>query len=161
MTVAEYNQCVDLHADGLFRFVFYHLKNEEDARDVVQDAFEKMWRLRDNIDGSKSKSYLFTAGYHLLIDNARRRKNAVDITEASDAEFAHSVQYSDTREVLHAALRRLPDIQQSVLLLRDYEGYSYREIGDITGLSEAQVKVYIYRGRVALKAYLVSPDLVR
>lgn len=161
MTVTEYNQCVDLHADGLFRFVFYHLKNEEEARDVVQDAFEKMWRLRETIDGNKSKSYLFTAGYHLLIDKTRRRKNTVDVTMVSETEFSHSVQYSDVREVLHAALRRLPEIQQSVILLRDYEGYSYREIGDITGLSEAQVKVYIYRGRVALKEYLVSPDLIR
>lgn len=161
MTVAEFNQCVDDHADGLFRFVLYHLKDEEEARDVVQDAFEKMWRLRDTIDGGKSKSYLFTAGYHLLIDKTRRRKNKINLDDVAEVEFSHTEHYSDAREVLQTAMSRLPSIQQSVILLRDFEGYSYREIGDITGLTEAQVKVYIYRGRVALKEFLVSPDHVR
>ena len=41
-----------------------------------------------------------------------------------------------------------------MILLRDYEGYDYKEIGEITGLSESQVKVYIYRGRVALKEFI-------
>ena len=50
----------------------------------------------------------------------------------------------------------LPEIQRSLILLRDYEGYSYEEIGNITGLNESQVKVYIFRGRLALKNYLVS-----
>jgi RNA polymerase sigma-70 factor (ECF subfamily) len=45
-------------------------------------------------------------------------------------------------------------------MLRDYEGYSYDEIGDITGLNESQVKVYIYRARIAMKEYIVSIDNV-
>jgi len=68
--------------------------------------------------------------------------------------------YNDLKEVLEEALTRLPDIQRSVVLLRDYEGYSYEEIGEITGLNEAQVKVYIYRARVGLKKYLVSTETV-
>ena len=66
--------------------------------------------------------------------------------------------YSDLKEILDEALDRLPEIQKSLILLRDYEGYSYEEIGEITGLSESQVKVYIFRGRMALKNYLVSID---
>ena len=62
--------------------------------------------------------------------------------------------------MLDFALQQLPDIQKSVILLRDYEGYSYKEIGDITNLSEAQVKVYIYRARLFLKKYIVSPEYV-
>jgi DNA-directed RNA polymerase specialized sigma24 family protein len=45
-------------------------------------------------------------------------------------------------------------------MLRDYEGYSYKEIGDITGLSEAQVKINIYRGRMALKSYIGNIETV-
>ena len=45
----------------------------------------------------------------------------------------------------------MPEDQRSVILLRDYEGYSYKEISELTGLSESQVKVYIYRGRLFLK----------
>jgi RNA polymerase sigma-70 factor (ECF subfamily) len=69
-------------------------------------------------------------------------------------------QYSDLNEILHEALDRLPPVQKSVIMLRDYEGYSYEEIEKITGLNESQVKVYIYRGRVALKEYLVKMEYV-
>jgi len=55
---------------------------------------------------------------------------------------------------------KLPEIQRSVVMLRDYEGYSYEEIGKITNLSESQVKVYIYRARVFLKKFIVSPEFV-
>jgi RNA polymerase sigma-70 factor (ECF subfamily) len=68
--------------------------------------------------------------------------------------------YSDLKEVLDEAIKLLPEIQRTVVLLRDYEGYSYKEIGEITELTEAQVKVYIYRARLALKKYIVSPEYV-
>jgi RNA polymerase sigma factor (sigma-70 family) len=55
---------------------------------------------------------------------------------------------------------KLPDMQKTVLLLRDYEGYDYAEIGKITNLSESQVKVYIFRARKEMKKYLVSIDLI-
>ena len=66
----------------------------------------------------------------------------------------------DLQEILHRAVDQLPEVQKSVLLLRDYEGYSYREIEEITGLSEAQVKVYIYRSRIFLKNYIGTIDAV-
>ncbi|MBZ0242400.1 MAG: RNA polymerase sigma factor, partial [Bacteroidales bacterium] len=68
--------------------------------------------------------------------------------------------YSDLKEILDEALKTLSEIQRSVVLLRDYEGYSYAEIGEITGLKEAQVKVYIFRARVHLKKYLQSIENV-
>jgi RNA polymerase sigma-70 factor (ECF subfamily) len=68
--------------------------------------------------------------------------------------------YSDLKEILDMAVGKLPEIQRSVILLRDYEGYSYEEIGNITNLKESQVKVYIYRARVFLKKYIVSPEFV-
>ncbi|HVA97710.1 MAG TPA: sigma-70 family RNA polymerase sigma factor, partial [Bacteroidia bacterium] len=64
------------------------------------------------------------------------------------------------KEVLNDAVNKLSDVQRSVVLLRDYEGYSYQEIGKITELTEAQVKVYIYRARVFLKNYIGSMDAV-
>jgi RNA polymerase sigma-70 factor (ECF subfamily) len=57
-------------------------------------------------------------------------------------------------------LTRLPEIQKTVITLRDYEGYSYEEIGEITGLNPSQVKVYIYRARVTLKNYIGRLDRV-
>jgi RNA polymerase sigma-70 factor (ECF subfamily) len=58
----------------VYRFILKNLRNEEDARDVVQTAFEKMWIHRDEVDASKSKSYLFTVAYRQMIDHIRKVK---------------------------------------------------------------------------------------
>ncbi len=160
MTTSEFNECVDLYSDNLYRFILKNMRDKEDAHDVVQDSFEKMWKVVDTITSEKAKSYLFTTGYHTMIDKLRRDKRKGDFTEVNFNSLQHSEQYSDLIEVLNDALKRLPDMQRSVVLLRDYEGYSYGEIGQITGLNEAQVKVYIYRARLALKEYIGSMDRV-
>ena len=63
-------------------------------------------------------------------------------------------------QTLNNALAQLSEVQRSVVLLRDYEGYTYDEIAQITQLTESQVKVYIFRARKKLQQILVSPDLV-
>jgi hypothetical protein len=75
MTLADYNQCVDHHADGLYRFILKQVKDKDASKDIVQDAFEKMWRKLDTIDAAKSKTYLFTTGYHSMIDYFRKQNN--------------------------------------------------------------------------------------
>jgi RNA polymerase sigma-70 factor (ECF subfamily) len=64
------------------------------------------------------------------------------------------------KRILEEALRRLGETQRSLVLLKDFEGYSYDEIGQITGLNVSQVKVYLHRARIQLKNYLVSPENV-
>jgi len=160
MTTSEYNQCVDNHADGLYRFILKNIRDEDEARDIVQDSFEKMWRNKENVDGGKAKSYLFTTGHHTMIDSIRRKKHQSDFTEVNEESLFHTEQYSDLKQVLNNAINLLPDMQKSVLTLRDFEGYSYEEIGKITGLSESQVKVYIYRARVFLKEYIGTLERV-
>lgn len=160
MTVADYNRSVDSFADPVFRFVLKNIQDEEKARDVVQDTFEKLWVNHERVDGKKVKSYIFTTAYHTMIDQIRRDKKQGDFESIDKRAYAHEEQYSDLREILNEAVARLPADQKSVLLLRDYEGYSYKEIAETTGLSEAQVKVYIYRARVFLKTYIGSIETV-
>ena len=161
MTVDQYNGCVDKFADAVYRFVLKNLRDVEAARDVVQESFEKMWVKAANIDHEKARSYLFTTAYHEMIDHIRKEKRLTGCEGSLDATGDPADgQYSDLSEVLGEALGRLPDDQRSVLLLRDYEGYSYREIGEITGLNEPQVKVYIYRARMFLKNYIGKPENV-
>ena len=62
----------------------------------------------------------------------------------------------DVREAIERAADQLPDIQRAVLMLRDWEGYSYKEIAEITGLSDSQVKVYLFRARKKMKELLVD-----
>lgn len=160
MTTAEYNLCVDQHADGVYRFILKNVKDQERARDIVQDSFAKMWEKSKDILAEKAKSYLFTTAYHTMIDDIRREKRISSLDESSERLLSVNHSWSDLKEILQSALETLPEIQKAVITLRDYEGYSYEEIGKITNLSSSQVKVYIYRGRVALKKYIGSPDKV-
>ena len=160
MTTEEFNTCVDNHSDNLYRFILKNIKDKEKARDVVQDSYEKLWLKASEVDAAKSKSYLFSIAYHTMIDGIRREKKQGRFEEVNMAALKHEKQYSDLKEVLNEAVSKLPEIQKSVVLLRDYEGYDYAEIGQITGLKESQVKVYIYRARMFLKNYIGSMDAV-
>ena len=160
MTVEEYNNCVDEWADGVYRFLLKNCRDSELAQDLVQESFMRLWLKRKEVNFKKGKSYLFSTAYHALIDHIRKNERVNSLEEKEHETPLTYEQYSDVKEVLDMALARLPGIQRSVVLLRDYEGYSYREIGEITGLSESQVKVYIYRARLFLKKYLVNPELV-
>jgi RNA polymerase sigma-70 factor (ECF subfamily) len=95
-----------------------------------------------------------------MIDHIRREKRYGDSESLLVEEGTSGGQYSDLSELLEQAVSRLPDDQRAVVMLRDYEGYSYREIADITNLSEQQVKVYIYRARVFLKRYIGNLEKV-
>lgn len=161
MTEREYNECVNSYADNVFRFIVKNLRHEEDARDIVQTAFEKLWRNRDVVDNLKSKSYLFTVAYNQMIDHLRKAKR-IHLREEFNPEAKISTQQSAAhiRKTLQDALDTLNETQKSLVMLKDYEGYSYEEIGIITGLNESQVKVYLHRARLALRNYLVSPENV-
>ncbi len=160
MTVAEYNLSVDEYADAVYRFVLGNIKDKEKARDIVQDTFEKTWRKVDTISYEKVKSYLFSTAYHTMIDRIRKEKRITTFDTDMYQEITSGEQYNDLNEILQQAIDRLPEMQKSVIMLRDYEGYSYREIGEITGLTESQVKVYIYRGRMFLKNIIGKMETV-
>lgn len=162
MTEKEYNECVNLYADNVYRFIVKNLRQEEDARDIVQTAFEKLWRNREAVETDKSKSYLFTVAYNQMIDHIRKNKRVQlkdEFREDSRVQQAHTG--DNLKKTLMEALNRLNERQRSLVMLKDYEGYSYEEIGRIMDLNESQVKVYLHRARLTLRDYLVSPEHVR
>ena len=100
MTEKEYNDCVNLHADGVYRFIVKNLRHEEDARDVVQTAFEKLWRNRADVDAEKSKSYLFTIAYNGMIDHLRKVKRVSLKDEFREETRVQYRQINNARAVL-------------------------------------------------------------
>lgn len=158
MTISDYNQAVDIWADALYRYTLKNLGNKISAQDIVQDCYEKLWIHRNQVDSLKVKAWLFTTAHHAMIDGIRKLRREILVESRKLPEKISEQGYSDIREILNMAVDQLPEVQKSVLLLRDYEGYSYREIGEITGLSESQVKVYIYRSRIFLKNYIGTID---
>ena len=160
MTERRYNEVVDQYADALFRFIVKNLRHEEDARDIVQSAFEKLWVNREKVNEETVKSYLFTIAYNQMIDHLRKSKRVVLREEFTENAKGASYTKHDTKKILNEALARLNEQQRSLVLLKDYEGYSYEEIGQITGLNESQVKVYLHRARLQLREFIVRPENV-
>jgi RNA polymerase sigma factor (sigma-70 family) len=160
MSEREYNECVNLYADNVYRFILKNLRHEEDARDVVQTAFEKMWMSRDSVDSERSKSFLFTVAYNQMIDHIRKNKRISLQEEFNENARGTAAPKQNAKRILNEALSKLNDTQRSLVMLKDYEGYSYEEIGQITGLNESQVKVYLHRARIVLRDYIVKVENV-
>lgn len=159
MNRTEYNQSVENHSDAIYRFVLKHTRDSDLAHDLVQDTYEKLWIKKDGVDSGKVKSYLFTTAYHKIVDHSRRQKFKGDFNEVIHQPTTNN-HYSDTQEILENLVNLLPADQKAVIMLRDYEGYSYQEIAKITQLTESQVKVYIFRARKFLKEKIGKMEIL-
>ncbi|UKN01524.1 RNA polymerase sigma factor [Paracrocinitomix mangrovi] len=155
MNRREYNMAVKEFSGRLFGYSLKYLQNSEDASDIVQDVFEKLWKNRKKVEPDKVKSWLFTCAHNAMINfiKKRSRMSYMDDVQTSDVQESHTKSY-EMKEVIEKCLSQLPPIQKSIILLRDMEGYNYKEIGDILELSEAQVKVYLFRARNKIKKQL-------
>ena len=151
MTDKAYNECVDNFADGVYRFIVKNIRHTEDAQDIVQSAFEKLWVNRVQVLPEKAKSYLFTVAYHQMIDHIRKSNKMPLSDEASIPHQPINQAQTELKELLMRAVNELNPTQKSLVLLKDYEGYSYQEIAEIMNLSDSQVKVYLHRARIILK----------
>ncbi len=160
MTEKDYNESVKLYADNVYRFILKNLKNEEDAKDVVQSSFEKMWINKEGVEYLKCKSFLFTVAYNTMIDHIRKNKRVVLKDDFAETALGSNNQQQNTKRILQEALSRLNERDRSLVMLKDYEGYNYAEIGEITNLNESQVKVYLHRARLQLREYLVKMENV-
>jgi RNA polymerase sigma-70 factor (ECF subfamily) len=151
MTDKDYNDCVDNFADGVYRFIVKNIRHTEDAQDIVQSAFEKLWVNRTQVLPEKAKSYLFTVAYHQMIDHIRK-SNKMPLAEETFVPHEPINQaQAELKQLLMRAVNQLNPTQKSLVLLKDYEGYSYQEIAEIMNLSDSQVKVYLHRARLILK----------
>lgn len=157
MTVSDYDRCVRQLSDNLYRFVLKSLRDTEQAKDIVQESFLRLWENREAVVDGKEKSYLFTIAYRLVIDSVRAARHyAGDEESVANRPTSCDRPYEGVSEIVARYLDELPPIQKTLVMLRDYEGYSYREMAEMTSLSEAQVKTYIFRARVALKKSIGS-----
>ncbi len=158
MTIEAFNKIVDALADKLYRFALKQARDETLASDVVQESFEVLWRQRKKIQKEKARTYLFSTAHNLIVDYFRSIKRKAEYEEVDTNAYYYCQEYKGAKEFIDHLLDHLPSEQKSVLILRDYEGYSYREIGEITNLDENRVKVYIHRARKYLRYYVGKMD---
>lgn len=155
MTSAEYNFSIDQHSDALYRFAVHFLKDSEDARDIVQDTFEKLWLNKDKVEKEKVKSWLFTCAHNAMLNQvSRKKRQQTHLDSCADIRSQAPDNSYESKQVIDKLVSTLPPIQKSILLLRDLEGYTYEEIGAMLSIPSSQVKVYLFRARLKIKKQL-------
>lgn len=153
MNNSQFNTCVDKYSDALYRFVVGIVHNTENAQDIVQESFTRLWEHRKDVEPNKDKSYLFTVAYNLAISIYRTQKRHPQ-TEYCTANLHYSPKYSGDNDILWGEIDKLPLISRSLIMLCDWEGYSYEEIAQITNLNVGQVKTKLYLTRQLLRKKL-------
>lgn len=157
MTVKEYNDGVKLWTDDVYRFAARCSGNNTLAEDAVQEAYASLWMRLENVPADKGKPFLLTVVHNLLMSHHRHervRQQAAHLLQ--EEETIVPDEHFDLQEALYKAMQTLPQVQRSAIMLKDVEGYSCREIADMLSLSEKQVTVYLFRGRVAMKKRLTA-----
>lgn len=160
MTKEDYNSAVKDLSHRLYGFVFKLTKDEEDANDLVQDAFMKLWANRKKVELKKAKSWLFTTAYNAFINFIKKSKRQTRMDEGMDISVNAKNRF-ELKEIIDMAMEKLPELQKSILLLRDLEGYNYKEIGEMLNLNESQVKVYLFRARKKIKDQIKDLSILK
>lgn len=150
-----YTTIVRENQPGLLRYALNFLGSADDARDVVQDVFEKLWIHAERIEVEKAKSWLYTCAHNTML-NFIKRRNRLSYMQSVQLDSGSSVDRFtfESNEIIEKTVSMLPPLQKSILLLRDLEGYSYEEIGALLELNPSQVKVYLFRARLKVKNQL-------
>jgi RNA polymerase sigma factor (sigma-70 family) len=154
-------QLVAPFKDKLYRYALKILRDSLDAEDVIQELLIKVWQRKEQFDQIENKeAWCMTVTRNLSIDKIRARKqSSQDISEyhfIADHGATPDVQTEDKEslKIVMDVLNSLPENQKEIIHLRDIEGYTYKEISELIGLSEDQVKVNLFRARQKLKEKL-------
>jgi len=158
MQVEEFNSLVKRMRDKMYRLALRVVKNEEEAHDVVQDSFIKVWNKREKLAEIENKdAYCMTIARNMGIDKLRGRKmTTTDIDEQYDLtadipDPERTLVAKQELSIVMKVVNSLPENHRTVIQLRDIEGYTYKEISTMTGYSIEKVKVYLHRARTKLR----------
>lgn len=147
----------------LFRFALRLLGNEEDAKDIIQDAFVKVWHNREKMGELQNlEAWCMRITRNLALDKLKSKKYRVtdDLERAQEVPAAHqhnphqSTERSDLMKRVHGLIYRLPEKYRTILQLRDIDGLSYQEIADTLGIEMSEVKVNLHRARKQVREQL-------
>ena len=157
MNTKSYNKAVNDYSDRLFGFILKNLnKDVETARDIVQNCFEALWNKKADVSSDKAKSYLFQVAHNQIVDVYRKGGRMLYVEEYHENAISDTPKTNDHKEIMHKVLAELSTLQRSMILLKDYEGYTYAEIAKIIDVTEGQVKINLFRARKKLKEIISS-----
>jgi len=148
----------------LFRFALRMLGSEDEAKDVIQEVFIRVWNSRENMDQIQNmEAWCMRITKNLSLDRLRsiQRKGTFPMEEGFDVKHMDvtpdvKTELGESMQNVSQLIAALPEKQRQVIHLRDVEGYTYNEICDILELDMNQVKVNLFRARNAVREKLVK-----
>lgn len=149
--------------DKLFRLALRITLNRAEAEDIVQETMLRVWNKRDQWAMYESvEAFCMTVTRNLALDSCGRKEPEPFTEEmgellATESPYEQLIQNEQLR-LLHRIINGLSEKQRTLVQLRDIEGKSYREIAEITGYSEEQVKINLFRARQKIKQQYLEID---
>jgi RNA polymerase sigma-70 factor (ECF subfamily) len=159
MTKDDFIICAKQFTPNLLRFSKRVAGSAVEAEDIVQECFEVLWKNRDKVEMKSAKSYLFSVAHKKIIDTFRSDVKTQNF-ESVFTELIGEQEETDDKQLVLLAINQIPALYKELLTLRDLESYSYKEIEEITQLTEAQVKVYLFRARKAIKEKILQLEVL-
>ena len=159
MTANEFNTCVVPMNQKLFRYAYRFLEDRDEAQDAVQEVFVKLWRMRDKmneVNNIEAFAVRITRNHCLDVIKTRHTVS-LDVNDyfkdriADTRDPQEQLEQSDAMKELGRIMQELPEPQRSVIRMRDIEGYSNEEVGEILGLTPGNVRVVLSRARKKIR----------
>lgn len=157
MKTAEYNIIVNEISDRLYRYALKLTADSESAKDLVQESFLKLWKNVERIEPDHARPFLYRVLFNKMVDDKRKMKRITHMEVMPERVIDKNV-YNEEREIIDQAFAQLEDRQKKIIMLRDWDGYSYEEIAEILEINLNQVKVNLFRARKKMKAVVSSID---
>jgi RNA polymerase sigma-70 factor (ECF subfamily) len=158
--MVSYNTLVNRYKDRLFNVLYRMLSSEDEANDLLQETFLRVWQHKMSYDFRYAFStWIYTIALNLARNELRRRKKIkfLDIFDFAD-KLAAKEEKKDTsanlKTLLEAEMKRLPEKYKTAFLLRDVDNLSYEEIAQVLGVPLGTVKSRVNRARAILRTRL-------
>jgi len=160
---AAFEKVYDLMASKIYHFVKLSIKNKEDAQEITQEVFIKLWNERERIDSSKSlQAFLYVIAKNKINDHLRKVLNEKKYLESIihsynilDDDLVNIIDFRDTEKVILKLISMLPERRRQVFELSRFKGYTYKEISKELGISENTVDTQIRKALANLKEGLL------
>ena len=157
---------VEKYQQTAFRLAFRMLGDEDEARDVVQDSFIRIWeKFNTYNDNEKFTSWMYRIVSNRAIDSLRasRRRPTISLEklipetlEAGESNPDVLLENREAGELIQLITSGLPEKQQLVFSLRDLQGLSPKEVQDISGMTETAIKSNLYHARKTIREKLTG-----
>ena len=156
----QYIELVSELRNTIYRLVLSIISDSAEAEDIVQDVFERIWRIRDKVLNSTfPRAYACRIAHNLAIDRERIKKRRQTFSvndEITTNDITISAELSDIASITQQAIASLPEKQRLAIHLRDVEGYEIEEIAEVLGCDNTSVRMNLSRARKSVREELIK-----